>query len=60
VRRSTFVLVGAASEDEAHELAKRLEAEAPKGARVQVEPSGQMVWEVVPTNPFAVFGGLGS
>ncbi len=60
VRRSTFVLVGAASEDEAHELAKRLEAEAPERARVQVEPSGQMVWEVVPTNPFAVFGGLGS
>jgi len=24
-----------------------------------VEPGGQMVWEVVPSNPFAVFGGLG-
>jgi hypothetical protein len=60
VRRSTFVLVGAANEDEAHELADRLAAEAPEGARVAVEPSGQMVWEVAPSNPFAVFGGLGS
>jgi hypothetical protein len=59
VRRSTFVLVGAANEDEAHELAKRLEAGAPEGAHVAVEPGGQMVWEVAPTNPFAVFGGLG-
>jgi len=60
VRRSTFVLVGAANEDEAHELAARLETEAPEGARVEVEPGGQMVWEVTPSNPFAVFGGLGS
>ena len=59
VRRSTFVLVGAANEDEAHELATRLEEEAPAGARVEVEPGGQMVWEVARTNPFAVFGGLG-
>jgi hypothetical protein len=60
VRRSTSVLVGAANEDEAHELAARLQAEAPEGARVEVEPGGQMVWEVAPSNPFAVFGGLGS
>ncbi len=60
VRRATFVLVGAANEDEAHELAARLADEAPEGSRVAVEPSGQMVWEVVPTNPFAIFGGLGS
>ena len=59
VRRSTFVLVGAANEDEAHELATRLEEEAPEGAHVEVEPGGQMVWEVARTNPFAVFGGLG-
>jgi hypothetical protein len=59
VRRSTFVLVGAANEDGARELAARLKGEAPEGARVAVEPGGQMVWEVTPTNPFAVFGGLG-
>jgi hypothetical protein len=59
VRRWTFLLVGAANEDEAHALAERLGAEVPAGARVEVEPGGRMVWEVAPSNPFAVFGGLG-
>jgi hypothetical protein len=59
VRRWTFLLVGAANEDDAHALAERLEAEAPEGARIEVEPGGRMVWEVAPANPFAVFGGLG-
>jgi hypothetical protein len=60
VRRSTFLLLGAANEDEAVALAKRLETELPEGARVEVEPGGGMVWEVMPENPFAVFGGLGA
>jgi hypothetical protein len=59
VRRSTFLLVGAANEDEATALAERLEREAPSGARVVVEPGGGLAWEVMPQNPFAVFGGLG-
>jgi len=59
VRRYTFLLAGAANEDEAHELAERLRTEAPDGARIHVEPGGQMVWEVAPSNPFVVFGGLG-
>ena len=59
VRRHRFVLVGAASEEEARELAERLRAEAPAGTKVEVEPGGEMVWEVMPRNPFAVFGGLG-
>jgi len=59
VRRQTFLLVGAVNEDQAHALAERLAEEAPEGARIEVEPGGQMVWEVVPSNPFAVFGGLG-
>ena len=25
-----------------------------------VEAGGELVWEVMPSNPFAVFGGLGS
>jgi hypothetical protein len=58
-RRSTFLLVGAVNEDEATALAERLRAEAPKGAVVEVEPGGAMVWEVSPRNPFAIFGGLG-
>jgi hypothetical protein len=57
IRRWTFLLVGAESEDDARELAERLRAEAPD-ATIQVEPSGEMVAEVAPGNPFAIFGGL--
>ena len=60
VRRWTYLLVGAVNADEARALGERLTAEAPEGARVEVEPGGQMVWEVAPQNPFAVFGGLGA
>lgn len=59
VRRYTYLLVGAVNEDDAGSLADRLTAEAPEGSRVEVEPGGQMVWEVAPQNPFVVFGGLG-
>jgi hypothetical protein len=59
VRRYTFLLAGAVNEDDARALAERLEREAPEGARIAVEPGGGLVWEVVPSNPFAVFGGLG-
>jgi hypothetical protein len=51
VRRWRYVIVGAASEEEARELARRLHGEA--------EPGGEVVWEVAPQNPFALFGGLG-
>jgi hypothetical protein len=51
LRRHTYVLVGASSEEEAHDLAKRLHGEA--------EASGELVYETLPQNPFAVFGGLG-
>jgi hypothetical protein len=60
VRRSTFLLAGAANEDEAVEIAERLRAELPSAARIAVEPGGGMVWEVMPQNPFAFFGGLGA
>jgi hypothetical protein len=51
LRRHTYVLVGASSEDEARELAKRLHGQA--------EGSGELVYETLPQNPFAIFGGLG-
>src|SRR3990172_10062086 len=54
VRRHTFLLVGAANEDEARALADRLRAEAPAGARIHVEPGGQMVWGGAPSHPFVV------
>lgn len=52
VRRWRYVIVGAGSEEEARDLAKRVGGE--------VEPGGELVWEVTPQNPFRLFGGLGS
>jgi hypothetical protein len=58
VRRHRYLLAGAANEDDANALADRLRGEVP-GARIEVEPGGGIVWEVMPQNPFAIFGGLG-
>jgi hypothetical protein len=55
VRRSEFLLVGANDRDEAEELAERLQ----RRGRVHVEPSTGVAWQLLPANPFAVFGGLG-
>ena len=51
VRRWRYLIVGTRSEEEARELAERVHGDA--------EPGGEVVWEVAPQNPFAVFGGLG-
>jgi len=51
-RTFTYVIAGAASREEAVELARRVHGE--------VEPGGELVYEVQPLNPFAVFGGLGT
>jgi hypothetical protein len=50
VRRWSYVIAGTATRDEAQELAARLHGE--------VEPGGELVWETVPGNPFAIFGGI--
>jgi hypothetical protein len=60
LKRWTYLLVGADNEDAARALAARLREEAPPDAKVQVEPSGEMVAQVMPANPFAIFGGLGT
>ena len=52
VRRWSYVIAGVATRDEAEALAARLH-----GA---VEPGGELVWQATGSNPFAVFGGLGS
>jgi hypothetical protein len=51
VRRWTYLIVGTRTREEAEVLAKRVHGE--------VEVGGELVWEVMPQNPFAVFGGLG-
>jgi hypothetical protein len=50
-RRWRYLIVGASSKEDAEALAKRVNGE--------VEPGGSLVWETVPSNPFAIFGGLG-
>jgi hypothetical protein len=51
VRLFDRVLVGAASREDAEALAARIHG--------VVEPGSALVWETVPGNPFAIFGGLG-
>jgi len=50
-RTFTYVIAGAGSREEAAELATRVHGE--------VEPGGELVYEVEPSNPFAIFGGMG-
>jgi hypothetical protein len=49
VRRYRYVIAGTATREEAARLARGLHGE--------VEPGGELVWEVMRQNPFAVFGG---
>jgi hypothetical protein len=51
-RTFTYVIAGTESRRQAVELARRVHGE--------VEPGGELVYEVRPQNPFAVFGGLGT
>src|SRR5438093_3331629 len=50
-RRFHYLIVGTASREDADALATRLHG--------QVEPGGELVYEVEPRNPFAIFGGMG-
>ena len=51
-RTFTYVIVGTESREQAVELAQRIHG--------RVQPGGELVYEVQPQNPFAVFGGLGT
>ena len=53
-RRSAYLFVGANDEDDAKALADRLKTDG----KVQVEPGGGVAYQLMPRNPFAVFGGL--
>lgn len=52
VRRFHYLIVGTATREDAETLAARLHGE--------VEAGGEVVREVEPANPFAIFGGLGT
>jgi hypothetical protein len=51
VRRWRYVIVGTETREDAESLSRRLHGE--------VEPGSELVWEVMPQNPFAIFGGFG-
>jgi len=51
VRRWTYIIVGASSREEAQALADQLHGD--------VEAGGEVVYEAMPRNPFAIFGGFG-
>jgi hypothetical protein len=59
VRRSRYLVLGAADEDAARALADRIRQEAPAGSAVVAEGTLPAVMAGTPLNPFAVFGGLG-
>ncbi|MFT3864924.1 MAG: hypothetical protein QM729_11685 [Solirubrobacterales bacterium] len=59
VRRFHYLVVGAADEDAAKELADRIRAEAPPDAEVKAEYSLNQLWRERPPNPFFWLGGLG-
>lgn len=54
-RRSAYLFVGANDKDDAEDLAERLKS----SGTVHVEPGGGVAYQLMPRNPFAVFGGLG-
>jgi hypothetical protein len=62
VQRWEFVVLGAADEDSANELAERVRAEAPAGSVVTAEGSATETVSdsplATPFSPFSVFGGL--
>ncbi len=58
-RRWKYLLVSANDSDDADALAKKIQAEAPAGSTVHVEPGAGLAWEFTPANRFAIFGGLG-
>ncbi len=58
VRRWRYMVVGAADEDAANELAERIRAEAPAEAKVTAEGSLAAAWAERPVNPFFFLGGL--
>jgi hypothetical protein len=52
------MVVGAADEDAAKELAERIRAEAPAEAEVKTEYSLREIYDEQPPNPFFFLGGL--
>ncbi|MGI8904186.1 MAG: hypothetical protein ACR2IP_11155 [Solirubrobacteraceae bacterium] len=59
VQRWRYVLVPAADEDSASALAERLRLQAPDASTVTVEGTLRTAFAGLPSNPFAILGGMG-
>lgn len=59
VHRWKYLLVGVADEDSATELAERIRNEVPGDCVVTTEANARSFFADRPSNPFAIFGGLG-
>jgi hypothetical protein len=60
LRRWKYVILGADTEEQGNEIADEVKDLLPAGATIHVEPSGTLVWQLLPANPFSVLGGLGT
>jgi hypothetical protein len=60
VHRWRHLLIGAADEDQAKEIAKRLKSELPAGNDVAVEGDLREIEHSMPPSPFWFLGGLGN
>jgi hypothetical protein len=58
VRRSRYVIAGAATEDDATALESRIRSEAPQGAKVTSGGSKEVAWDEL--HPFGFLGGIGN
>jgi hypothetical protein len=58
VHRWKYVLVGAADEDSANQMAERIREEVPAGATVAVEGTWREAYAEQPHSPFSFLGGL--
>jgi hypothetical protein len=54
-RRWRFLLLGAASEEDAQRLALRVRDEAPENTRVLAQGSGALAWQASAAKPFSYF-----
>jgi hypothetical protein len=58
LHRWSYLLIGATDEDSAQALATRVRGEVPAGSLVAVEANQRAIYDLRPTSPFAVLGGL--
>ena len=59
VHRWRYLLIGVTDEDSGKELVEKIQGQAPPGSNVGLEGTWAAAYAERPSNPFAIFGGLG-